>query len=342
MLSFATACVPKIAAEGPEIHMPAIELAQMQGPAITGDRYVTRDGLRLGLQHWDAPNPFAIIVGVHGMSDYSNAFAMPAPWWAQHGISTYAYDQRGFGRSPQTGIWPGDDILRRDLADFVEVIKGRYPALPVYVLGESMGGAVVMTALASGNPPRADGVILVAPAVWSQKTMPFSYRVALWTVSHTFRWMSLSGQGLKIVPSDNVPMLLAIGRDPLFQKRARADAIYGLVSLMDEAYESPSRLTNSPLLMMYGGNDQIIPKRPTEQVISRLGPNATVKFYPKGYHMLLRDLDGGTRWSDIAVWIAQQAKTRSTPQMMASDEVSRALPAEAFSEGGSTPAPFSP
>ena len=83
-------------------------------------------------------------------------------------------------------------------------------------------------------------------------------------------------------------------------------------------------------------------KRPTEQVISRLGANATVKFYPKGYHMLLRDLDGGTRWSDIAVWIAQQAKTRSPPQMMASDEVSRALPAEAFSEGGSTPAPFSP
>ena len=341
MLSFATACVPKIAAEGPEIHMPSIELAQMQGPAITGDRYITRDGLRLGLQHWDAPNPFAIIIGIHGMSDYSNAFAMPAPWWAQHGISTYAYDQRGFGRSPQTGIWPGDDILRRDLADFVEVIKGRYPALPVYVLGESMGGAVVMTALASGNPPRADGVILVAPAVWSQKTMPLSYRVALWTVSHTMRWMSLSGQGLKIVPSDNVPMLLAIGRDPLFQKRARADAIYGLVSLMDEAYESPSRLPNLPLLVMYGGNDQIIPKRPTEQVISRFGANATVKFYPKGYHMLLRDLDGGTRWSDIAVWIAQQAKTRSTPQMMASDEVSRALPAEAFSEG-STPAPLSP
>ena len=365
MLSFATACVPKIAAEGPEIHMPAIELAQMQGPAITGDRYITRDGLRLGLQHWDAPNPFAIIIGIHGMSDYSNAFAMPAPWWGQHGISTYAYDQRGFGRSPQTGIWPGDDILRRDLADFVEVIKARYPGLPVYVLGESMGGAVVMTAFASGNPPRADGVILVAPAVWSQKTMPLSYRVALWTVSHTVRWMSLSGQGLKIVPSDNVPMLLAIGRDPLFQKRARADAIYGLVSLMDEAYESPSRLPNLPLLVMYGGNDQIIPKRPTEQVIARFGPNATVKFYPKGYHMLLRDLDGGTRWSDIAVWIAQQAKTRAPAQMMASDQASRMIsagafieggsafmnsaaqasripPAEAFSVGGSTPAPLSP
>ena len=68
------------------------------------------------------------------------------------------------------------------------------------------------------------------------------------------------------------------------------------------------------LLFAYGGNDQIIPKRPTEQVISYLGSNATVKLYPRGYHMLLRDLDGGTRWSDIAFWIAQQAHMRAGPQ----------------------------
>jgi alpha-beta hydrolase superfamily lysophospholipase len=185
-----------------------------------------------------------------------------------------------------------------------------------------MGGAVAMTAFASDDAPKADGVILVAPAVWSQKTMPLSYRVALWTVSHTFRWMSLSGSGLKITPSDNVQMLIAIGRDPLFQKSARADAIYGLVSLMDEAYDSPSRLKNVPLLLLYGGNDQIIPKRPTEQVISKLGPNATIKYYPKGYHMLLRDLDGGARWSDVALWIAQQVRTRTSAQMASAGAMS--------------------
>src|SRR2546423_1814737 len=82
------------------------------------------------------PAPFAAVVALHGMSDYSNALAMPAPWWAEHGITTYAYDQRGFGRSPPLGIWPGNAVLRRDLADFVEVVKTRHPGLPVYVLGE--------------------------------------------------------------------------------------------------------------------------------------------------------------------------------------------------------------
>lgn len=313
LASLISACVPKIAEQGPEMRMPIIE--RVQAAKIDGDRYVTRDGLRLGLMHWDAPHPFAILVALHGMSDYSNAFAMPAPWWAEHGISTYAYDQRSFGRSPDPGIWPGTKMLRRDLSDFVDVIRERFPGVPVFVLGESMGGAVAMTAFAGHNPPNADGLILVAPAVWSQKTMPLSYRVALWTVSHSLRWIILSGSGLKIMPSDNIPMLVANGRDPLFQKSARADAIYGLVSLMDEAYDSPAGLKNIPLLLMYGGNDQIIPKRTTEHVIDEMGTDATVKFYPKGYHMLLRDLDGGARWSDVAFWIANQVRMRNAPQM---------------------------
>jgi acylglycerol lipase len=315
VLMLISACAPRIAAEGPEMRMPAIERGSVTG--VDADRYVTRDGLSLGLMHWDAKTPFAAIIALHGMSDYSNAFALPAPWWAEHGISTYAYDQRSFGRSPQPGIWPGNPILRRDLSDFVDVVKTQHPGLPVYVLGESMGGAVAISAFASDAPPKADGLILVAPAVWSRKTMPLSYRLALWATSHTFRGWALSGSGLKIMPSDNIPMLIAIGRDPLFQKRARADAISGLVSLMDEAYESPARLNKVPLMVLYGGNDQIIPKAPTEQVLAKLPAGATVKRYPGGYHMLLRDLDGGTRWADIALWVGTQTKNRAGPAMAA-------------------------
>ena len=84
------------------------------------------------------------------------------------------------------------------------------PALPVYALGESMGGAVVLSALASDDPPEVDGVILVAPAVWSRDDMPLSYRAALWLSAHTLPWLHVSGEGLKIWPSDNIPMLRAL------------------------------------------------------------------------------------------------------------------------------------
>jgi alpha-beta hydrolase superfamily lysophospholipase len=238
------------------------------------------------------------------MSDYSNAFDMPATWWDGEGITTVAYDQRGFGAAPNRGLWPGADVLRQDLTDFVDAVRVAYPRVPVYALGESMGGAVLLTALASPDPPRIDGAILVAPAVWSRSDMPASYRVALWVGAHAVPAMTVSGNGLHIWPSDNIPMLRKLARDPLFEHTTRTDAVYGLVDLMDEARHAPEHLGASPpILFLYGRNDQIIPVKPTVATIGALGSRAEVQRYDHGYHMLLRDLDGQLVWQDIDRWI---------------------------------------
>ena len=63
------ACAPTLAPRGTD-NLP---------PAIASDAFITRDGLHLPVRHWDAKEPKAIIVALHGMSDYSNAFAIPAP-----------------------------------------------------------------------------------------------------------------------------------------------------------------------------------------------------------------------------------------------------------------------
>jgi alpha-beta hydrolase superfamily lysophospholipase len=187
--------------------------------------------------------------------------------------------------------------------------------VPVFALGESMGGAVVLTALASAEAPRADaqtlkvdGAILAAPAVWSRGDMPITYRVALFLAAHLVPGIILSnnaaGKVVTIVPSDNVPMLIALGKDPLFQKRTRADTLYGLVDLMDEARTAPTRLNNPPpILFLTGAHDQLIPKPPTDAVIAALGDKAEVRRYPDGWHMLLRDLEGPKVAQDVADWI---------------------------------------
>src|ERR1051326_3564971 len=135
LMAVAGSCAPVLAPLGLEKAAPAIE----------AEAFVTRDGLRLPLRHWDAEHPRAVIVALHGMSDYSEAFDPPGPWWAAHGIETYAYDQRGFGRTPNVGVWAGADVMRQDLDDFVDAARAKYPGVPVYALGESMGGSVVLT-----------------------------------------------------------------------------------------------------------------------------------------------------------------------------------------------------
>lgn len=260
--------------------------------------------------------PEAILIALHGMSDYSRAFAMPGPWLAERGITVLAYDQRSFGAGPDRGRWPGGNALRADLAAFVSVVRHNHPGVPVFVLGESMGGAVVLTALADGQLGGVAGVVLVAPAVWSRSDMPLSYRVALWLAAHTVPWLELSGSGLKIWPSDNIEMLRELSRDPLFRHETRADAVWGLVNLMDAARTAPARLTDPPpILFLYGAKDQIIPAAPTEAVIAGLGKRAEVHRYPNGYHMLLRDLDRETVWKNLVRWIGDHAaiKTAAVP-----------------------------
>lgn len=272
-------------------------------PTIEADAFLTRDGLRLPLRHWVADHPHAIIVALHGMSDYSEAFDLPGPYWAAHGITTYAYDQRGFGRAPDPGVWAGADAMRADLDDFVDAARAKYPGVPVYALGESMGGAVVLSALGSPHPPHADGAILVAPAVWSRDDMPFFYGTALWLAAHIAPGWHLSGNGLHIVACDNIEVLRKLSRDPVYQHSARADQVYGLVNLMDEARRAPGRLSNPPpVLFLYGAKDQVIPAKPTQAVIEELGSRATVQRDANGYHMLLRDLDGESQWKIIADW----------------------------------------
>ena len=289
-------------------------------PVLAEDSFVARDGKRLPLRRWEAQGELrAVIVALHGMSDYSAAFDMPGRYWAKLGITTLAYDQRGFGRSDNPGIWAGADVMRADLEDAVAAARARYPGVPVFALGESMGGGVALTALASGAPTlNVDGVILVAPAVWSRGDMPLSYRAALFLGAHLVPGMILSNSAashvVTIVPSDNVPMLRALVREPQFQKQTRIGAIYGLVNLMDEARTASEKITAAPpILFLYGANDQIIPAKPTEAVIAALkdkpGVPLTVKRYEHGYHMLLRDLEGNAVDQDVADWIIAQEKS---------------------------------
>ena len=284
-------------------------------PHFTGTSFVTADGQVLPLRKWLPPGDTgkgkvnAVILALHGFNDYSNAFEAPGKAWAKRGIATYAYDQRGFGAAPERGYWPGRTAFTADVATASQILRRRYPGVPLYLLGESMGGAVAVVAMAgeSGTPvPDVDGVILTAPAVWGRATMDLLPRLALWGGVRLMPGLTLTGRGLEKRPSDNIAMLRALARDPLVIKETRVDTIYGLVDLMDAALDEAPFL-ETPLLVMYGAKDEIVPQAPIRRFVGSLPPEsrrrATLAWYEEGYHMLLRDLEGPVVIADVASWV---------------------------------------
>jgi alpha-beta hydrolase superfamily lysophospholipase len=279
-------------------------------PRFGGTSFVAADGQVLPLRKWLPDRPVkAVILALHGFNDYSNAFKGPGEAWAKRGIAVYAYDQRSFGAAPERGFWPGRAALAADAATASQILRGLYPGVPLYLLGDSMGGAVAVVAMTgeSGTPvPDVDGVILTAPAVWGRATMGLLPRLALWGGVRLMPGLTLTGRGLEIKPSDNIAMLRALSRDPLVIKETRVDTIYGLVDLMDAALDSASGL-DVPLLVMYGAKDEIVPKTPIRRFVASLPPEcrhrAKLAWYKNGYHMLLRDLEGPVVAADVASWV---------------------------------------
>ena len=292
------ACAPTVLAPGPPV----------ASPELADGGLTMADGTRLPTHSWNPKrgDPKAIVIALHGFNDYGNFFADPGEYLAARGVATYAYDQRSFGEAPNRGIWPGVAALIDDLKGAVAAVRARHPGLPLTLLGASMGGAVAMLAMNGPEPPDVDGVILTAPAVWGRATMPFYQRWALWLGAHTVPWLKVTKGRIKITPSDNRDMLLALGRDPLVIKETRIDAIYGLVNLMDAALEVGAGFPG-PALILYGAKDEIIPKEPMSRVIGTLGEAKRLALYAGGYHMLLRDLQAEVVWADIAAWIADTA-----------------------------------
>ncbi|MEM8644893.1 MAG: lysophospholipase [Pseudomonadota bacterium] len=274
-------------------------------PFLEGSTAVMADGERLPMHVWQAKKPKAVVIGVHGMNGYAEDFGLPGPWFAKRGISFYAYDQRSFGRTDtaKLGIWPGGEAMVSDLKSVYALVQQKHKGLPVYVIGLSMGGAVTMKALDNGLAPA--GAVLVAPAVWGWRAMNPFIKSTLWITAHVAPSYSPTGESLDIWPSDNIEVLRAIGRDPLYQSKTRSDTIYGLVTLMDEAYDSAERL-KGPILYLYGKNDQIVPADPTHNVIGRIRAPKRVAIYKNGWHMLLRDKQREVVWKDIAAWIVDK------------------------------------
>lgn len=295
-----------LAACAPRVQAPAERTAEpAPWPLHDVGEFRAADRLALSARVWPAEGATnAVIVALHGFNDYSNAFALPGAWWAAQGITTYAYDQRGFGSDVHAGVWPGVEPLVRDLCAVIGEVQAVHPATPVYALGASMGGAVIMVAAAEpscGEFEGLAGLILAAPAVRGRASLNPLYRTALWLGAHLAPWATVAGTGLGIVPSDNVEMLRALSADPLVIKVTRIDAVFGMVNLMDAAMAATPRI-RTPTLLLYGAHDEIIPPHPTDMMVRQWTGPLRVALYPSGYHMLLRDLGAGAVWRDAVAW----------------------------------------
>lgn len=287
--------------------MPRVQLpvARPQESRLEAERVVLGDGAMLPLARWlpSTESPRAAIVALHGLNDYRASWAEVGPQLSAGGFAVYAYDQRGFGATEQRGVWPGGDVLAGDARQVAALVRARHPAVPLYFLGESMGAAVLLRALAREPLGWLDGAVLLAPAVWNRRDMPWYQRFALRLTAHTVRGMKVATPRGRAASDDPVA-LRRRAADPLVIHKVRVDMLAGVADLMDDVTDTRAEF-RVPLLILYGARDRIVPAKPLCRWVANLDSSSAWQFavYPQGWHLLLRGLDGQTVLADVTAWL---------------------------------------
>ena len=125
-------------------------------PSPIDGAFMMRDGARLPYRTWFPSGATQMVVlALHGFNDSRDAWEVPAATLTQAGFAIYGPDQRGFGDAPGRGEWLGTATMVADAAEMANQIAARHPGVPLVLMGESMGGAVLMCLAPAGLRPGA-------------------------------------------------------------------------------------------------------------------------------------------------------------------------------------------
>lgn len=163
------------------------DLSYLGGLKSTPLEVESGDGTRLsGLLVGPEGDTRGTVVFFHGNAENVSTHLRSVAWLAQAGYRLWAVDYRGYGLSEGEATLEGVNadasaILAAALAD--PSSAGR----PVYVLGQSLGGALAIYAVAN-SPDRGRVTLLIADSAFSSYRRVFREKVAATVIGWPISW----------------------------------------------------------------------------------------------------------------------------------------------------------
>jgi alpha-beta hydrolase superfamily lysophospholipase len=122
------------------------------------------DGNRLfWRRHAPEGDSRAVLLVVHGLAEHTGRYLHVLDHFANAGFDCWAHDYRGHGQSPgdRVDVRHSDDFLT-DLAAARRLVGEAQPDLPLFLVGHSQGGLIVLRE-ALANPQGLEGIVVSSP-----------------------------------------------------------------------------------------------------------------------------------------------------------------------------------
>ncbi len=262
-------------------------------------------GPRLYWQGFAPPEPKAVLLFVHGLAEHSGRYLNPALYLAPRGYACYALDCRGHGRSPGRRVHVNrfDEFLQ-DVRTVRSLVRPRHPGRPLFLVGHSQGGLIVLR-YALREPDGLAGVVASAPALGVHAAMkPSSATVFLArALSHLAPTALLDNHVDPSALCHDQSVVEAYRRDPLVSRKVSARWYTSIVDAMGEVWADAPRLC-VPTLVMASGDDRAVSTDATRQWTLRVPRNRVELVVWDGlYHEMFNEPERDEVFARMEAWL---------------------------------------
>lgn len=269
---------------------------------MTEATFESTAGVKIFYRTWRVNSaPRGVVVIVPGFNAHSGSYQWAAEQLVAQGISAYALDLRGRGKSSGERFYVDSfDEYVADVASFVRLVKAAEPGLPVHLLGHSAGG-VVSCLYAAQHQAELAGLVCESFA-FKVPAPDFALSI-LKGLSHVVPHAHV----LKLKNSDfsrDPRAVAAMDADPLIQGESQPSKTVTAMVRADELLEQSFPQFTLPLLILHGSADKATQPSGSQQFFDKAGSvDKTLKIYDGHFHDLLADVDKQLVMNDILTWL---------------------------------------
>jgi alpha-beta hydrolase superfamily lysophospholipase len=248
----------------------------------------------------------ALIVTVHGLGLHHGAYTPFAEHIQHKGLGVVSFDVRGFGsyRNDEVYQHVNFDAVMSDLHNILSALRRDYPGLPIFILGESMGGAIALR-VAAMYPELVDGCISSVPAGTRYQGKSTSLEVAVKLLRSSRRQFD-AGQKVVSQATQKSDLRIAWEDDPQARMKYSPLDLLKFQRFMNDNMKYVEQIEKTPIIIFQGYSDQLVKPLGTLALYQAIGcRDKDLVFVGHAEHLIFEEgqfdqdiVDGLVSWID--------------------------------------------
>lgn len=257
----------------------------------------------------------ALIVAIHGLGLENRAFKFFGKEMAARGFVTYALDVRGFGAWADAAGGEAINFEKccKDIAAVTDAMKRIEPGLPVFLLGESMGGAIVLNAAADLDG-QLNGVIASVPSAERVGARKLNMTVAVHFLQGPNKSFNFGSQ--VAAQATKKPELRAIWANDIKAKNDFSPReLITFALFMQKTLGRCRDIKKTPVFMVQGLKDKLVKPQGTVDLFKAVSQDdKTILMIGNEEHLILEtDTQAPLVLGALDTWMTRRAKPLGTP-----------------------------